>query len=348
MLYTCWFVFDWRAFGLEYLNSAVSRRTAIPRAGRVSGRFASAPQPARSVPRSQPRSGAARDAQRLRLRARRVRQDHAAGLRLHVLGRRRGVHACAGTGRRSTGSDWFRAGSPAWPRSRPRRTFLGMNLAFPILISPTARHVLFHPDAEAATHAGATAASNTPLIVSNVATLPVEKIAAAATGPWWFQLYPQPGPDYNRQTLEKAQAAGCRAIVVTVDQQASVYERSTHDQNLATPACPDAGADYRRAAAAPRQPVSRPGRQALVRMEAARRTPPRWSRFRWSPKASSRGKMRACAWNTESMPSSCPTMAAGRWTTALPRSKCCRKSPMPSRAASRFSSTAAYAAAATF
>jgi isopentenyl diphosphate isomerase/L-lactate dehydrogenase-like FMN-dependent dehydrogenase len=116
--------------------------------------------------------------------------------------------------------------------------FLGTNLAFPIFISPTARHVMFHPDAEAATHAGATAASNTPIIVSNVATFPVEKIAAAASGPWWFQLYPQQGPDYNRQTLEKAQAAGCRAIVVTVDQQASVYERQTHDQNLTTPTGP--------------------------------------------------------------------------------------------------------------
>ena len=116
--------------------------------------------------------------------------------------------------------------------------FLGMDLAFPITISPTARHVLFSPDAEMATHAGATAASNTPLIVSNVATLPVEKIAAAATGPWWFQLYPQRGSDYNRQTLDKAQAAGCRAIVVTVDQQASVYERQTHDQNLTSPTGP--------------------------------------------------------------------------------------------------------------
>ena len=116
--------------------------------------------------------------------------------------------------------------------------FLGMNLAFPMLIAPTARHGLLNADAEAATHAGATAASNTPLIVSNNATFPVEKIAAAATGPWWFQLYPQQASDYNRQTLEKAQALGCRAIVVTVDQQASIYERSTHDQHLATAASP--------------------------------------------------------------------------------------------------------------
>ena len=42
-------------------------------------------------------------------------------------------------------------------------TFLGMKLPFPMFISPTARQMLYHPDAEAATHAGATAASNTPI-----------------------------------------------------------------------------------------------------------------------------------------------------------------------------------------
>lgn len=121
---------------------------------------------------------------------------------------------------------------------QPASSLLGMKLPFPILIAPTARHAWFHPDAEAATYAGATAASNTPLIVSNTATLPVEKIAAAATGPLWFQLYPQPGPDYNRQTIEQAQAAGCRAIVVTVDQQAAFYERGQHGRHLATAASP--------------------------------------------------------------------------------------------------------------
>lgn len=115
---------------------------------------------------------------------------------------------------------------------------LGMKLPFPMLIAPTARHGMFHPEGEAATHIGATAASNTPYIISNISTLPMEKVAAAASGPWWFQLYAQPGPDYNRQTLEKAQAAGCRAVVVTLDQQASSYERSLHDRNLATADAP--------------------------------------------------------------------------------------------------------------
>jgi isopentenyl diphosphate isomerase/L-lactate dehydrogenase-like FMN-dependent dehydrogenase len=119
----------------------------------------------------------------------------------------------------------------------PASTLLGTKLPFPMFLAP-ARQIGFHPEAEAATHAGATAASNTPMIVSNAASLPVEKIAAAATGPLWFQLYPQPGPDYNRQTLDAALAAGCKAVVVTVDQQASFYERSQHDRNLANSATP--------------------------------------------------------------------------------------------------------------
>ena len=136
---------------------------------------------------------------------------------------------------------------------QPAVNLLGMNLPFPMLIAPTARHVQFHPDAEGATHAGATAASNTPMIVSDFATLPLEKIAAAATGPLWFQLYPQPGPDYNRQRIETAQAVGCKAVVVTVDQQASSYERAQHDRNLAAPVAPVTSSPR---PAAPRTPTN--------------------------------------------------------------------------------------------
>lgn len=108
----------------------------------------------------------------------------------------------------------------------------GANAAFPILLSPTAGHQQLHPDGEAATYQGASAASATPMIVSNVASLPFEKIAGAAKGPLWFQLYPKPDAESNRETLERVQAAGAKAIVVTVDQQASYYERALHDRNL--------------------------------------------------------------------------------------------------------------------
>jgi isopentenyl diphosphate isomerase/L-lactate dehydrogenase-like FMN-dependent dehydrogenase len=99
-------------------------------------------------------------------------------------------------------------------------------------LSPSAAHIELHPEGEAATHAGATAAANTPMIVSYVHSLPIEKIAESASSPLWYQLYPLREVNDNREPLERAQAAGCGAIVVTVDQQAGYYERRLHDRNL--------------------------------------------------------------------------------------------------------------------
>lgn len=113
---------------------------------------------------------------------------------------------------------------------------LGTRLEYPIMIAPSAAHVALHPEGEAATHVGCTAAANTVLISSHVASLSYDKIAAAAKAPMWFQLYPRPEMDENRKVLELVQAAGAKAVVVTVDQQASVFERILHSRNLQRPA----------------------------------------------------------------------------------------------------------------
>ena len=110
---------------------------------------------------------------------------------------------------------------------------LGTRMLFPIMVSPSAAHGPLHRDGEAGTHVGATAASNTPMIISVNTTVPVEKIAAAATGPLWFQFYPREDLDATKELLDKVLTAGCRTIVMTVDQQASYYERSLHDRHLA-------------------------------------------------------------------------------------------------------------------
>lgn len=115
---------------------------------------------------------------------------------------------------------------------RTATEILGTKMAFPLMVSPTAGHAAFHPDGEQATHRGAAAASDTPMIVSNNSSFPFEKIAAAAASPVWFQLYPKPALEENRRALDSAQAAGCKAVVVTVDQQAATFERSLHDRNL--------------------------------------------------------------------------------------------------------------------
>ncbi|MFJ3880233.1 alpha-hydroxy acid oxidase [Streptomyces sp. NPDC090077] len=97
-----------------------------------------------------------------------------------------------------------------------RRTLHGTELPSPVLLAPTAAHGLFHPEAEAATVRGA-AAAGALTTVSTFSTLTLEEIGAAATGPWWFQLYVQRDRALTEELVHRARAAGAGACVVTVD-----------------------------------------------------------------------------------------------------------------------------------
>jgi len=92
----------------------------------------------------------------------------------------------------------------------------GARLPYPILLAPVAYHRLVHPDGERETARGAGAAG-TALVISALATTTVEDVAAAASGPLWFQLYVQQDRAFTRDLVQRAEAAGCGAICVTVD-----------------------------------------------------------------------------------------------------------------------------------
>jgi 4-hydroxymandelate oxidase len=112
---------------------------------------------------------------------------------------------------------------------------LGIRMDYPIMIAPSAGHGQLHPEGEMAMHQGATAAK-TPMIVSTVSSFPIDKIGAAATGPLWFQLYSENTEEGNRELVENAVAAGCKAVALTVDTQLNSYrERTLHDRHLAAP-----------------------------------------------------------------------------------------------------------------
>ena len=96
-------------------------------------------------------------------------------------------------------------------------TLLGTPLVHPILIAPSALHRVAHPDGELAT-AQAAAATGALYAVSTAASVRLEDIAAAAPGaPRWFQLYHAGTRARTEALLARAVAAGCRAIVLTVD-----------------------------------------------------------------------------------------------------------------------------------
>lgn len=118
--------------------------------------------------------------------------------------------------------------APAWDRLRlrphalrdvttvdTRLTALGADLATPVLIAPTTLQRHAHPDGETAMARGAAAAGTLMCVSSNAGT-PFADIAAARA-PWWLQLYVLRDRDLTRHLLDRAVAAGARAIVLTAD-----------------------------------------------------------------------------------------------------------------------------------
>lgn len=93
---------------------------------------------------------------------------------------------------------------------------LGQAVKMPILVAPTALHCMAHPEGECATVLGA-GAVGTLMIASTVATRTMEDIAQAASGPLWFQLYVYPTLEVAAGLVRRAEAAGYKAIVMTVD-----------------------------------------------------------------------------------------------------------------------------------
>lgn len=93
---------------------------------------------------------------------------------------------------------------------------LGDDLAFPLMVAPMAFQRLAHPDGELAT-ARAAAAVGAGMILSTLATTSIEDVRAAAKGPLWFQLYIYRDREASRGLVERAERAGCTALVLTVD-----------------------------------------------------------------------------------------------------------------------------------
>ncbi len=95
-------------------------------------------------------------------------------------------------------------------------SLLGADLGSPFAVAPMAFHALAHPDGECATVRGAGDAGCLT-VVSTRASRPLEDVAAAATGPWWFQAYLLRDRGLTEALVRRAAAAGAGAVVLTVD-----------------------------------------------------------------------------------------------------------------------------------
>ena len=97
-----------------------------------------------------------------------------------------------------------------------RLTLFGRAFRHPVMLAPVAYQKLVHPAGERET-ARAAEAADACLVSSTLASCPLEDIARSSSGEKWFQLYFQAHTDATLDLVQRAEAAGYSALVVTVD-----------------------------------------------------------------------------------------------------------------------------------
>jgi 4-hydroxymandelate oxidase len=113
-------------------------------------------------------------------------------------------------------------------------TALGFPISLPVMIAPSGHQQRVHPDGEAAT-ARAAGGAGTIMALSTASSFSIEEVAAAGTGTLWFQLYYMRDRRITEWLVRRAEDAGYRAIVLTVDMPGiRSRERDVrHEWNLA-------------------------------------------------------------------------------------------------------------------
>jgi 4-hydroxymandelate oxidase len=165
-----------------------------------------------------------------------------------------------------------------------RIQLLGRTLAHPIFLAPVAYQRMAHSDGELAT-AHAAAALGAGMVLSTQASTSLEVVAAAVLspsnsatrGPLWFQLYMLHGRRFTKDLVQRAEAAGYEALVVTVDAPTQGYRDRERRANFKLPvgvsAVNLAGLQDEQAVAL------KPGESALF--DGLLSTAPTWADIEW-------------------------------------------------------------------
>lgn len=114
-------------------------------------------------------------------------------------------------------------------------TVLGQPIALPLMVAPMASQRMAHPDGELAT-ARAAAAAGTIMIVSTSTMVPIEEIGAVPDVSFWFQLYPFSDFEATVAMIERAIAAGAKAVCLTVDVASPIDPKRRPRGGIITPA----------------------------------------------------------------------------------------------------------------
>lgn len=99
-----------------------------------------------------------------------------------------------------------------------RTTMIGQDVTMPVALAPVGLTGMQHADGEILA-ARAAEAFGVPFTLSTMSICSIEDVAAQTTKPFWFQLYVMKDEDFVRRLIDRAKAAGCSALVITLDLQ---------------------------------------------------------------------------------------------------------------------------------
>lgn len=153
----------------------------------------------------------------------------------------------------------------------------GLTYPHPIFIAPVAYHRLAHPDGEQAT-ALAAEAMQAGMVLSTLSSISLETVAAGTRAALWFQLYIQSEKAYTQALVARAEKAGYRALVVTIDAPVTGMRDAEQRAGFALPA--DVTAANLAGMPAPLSFNAVPGRSPIFGSESARALPT-WDDIAW-------------------------------------------------------------------
>ena len=117
-------------------------------------------------------------------------------------------------------------------------TMVGQDVAMPVAIAPTGLTGMEHADGEILA-ARAAKKAGIPFTLSTMSICSIEDVAEGTGGhPFWFQLYVMRDRDFVERLIDRAKAAGCSALVVTLDLQILGQRHKDIKNGLSTPPKP--------------------------------------------------------------------------------------------------------------
>jgi L-lactate dehydrogenase (cytochrome) len=111
---------------------------------------------------------------------------------------------------------------------------VGRPVAMPVALAPVGMTGMQHADGEILA-ARAAAAAGVPFTLSTMSICSIEDVADATGTPFWFQLYVIRDRGFNSKLIARAKAAGCSALVLTLDLQILAQRNKDIKNGLSAP-----------------------------------------------------------------------------------------------------------------